>query len=152
MYTANSPMYELDLYPSDDFYRSYGTSNPTIATIGAIATIALTSLCFGLYDFFVRREFLAKKNLLEAKRQFMRFVSHEVRTPLNSVFMGLAVLQNELAESLGYSSPQEVEGISLESISMESKGVPTRKDVFEWFELSRESNIIAFSRIFWQNI
>lgn len=34
----------------------------------------------------------------------MRFVSHEVRTPLNSVCMGLELVQREIAESLGFAS------------------------------------------------
>ena len=58
--------------------------------------ILFTSGAFFLYDAFVRRELLAKKDLLEAKRQFMRFVCHEVRSPLNSVVMGLDVVESEI--------------------------------------------------------
>jgi signal transduction histidine kinase/FixJ family two-component response regulator len=42
---------------------------------------------------------------LEARRQFMRFVSHEVRTPLNAVSMGLDLMQSEVAQALGFDSP-----------------------------------------------
>jgi hypothetical protein len=58
------------------------------------------SLLFFLYDFFVRQEFHEKKSVLEAKRKFVRFVSHEVRTPLNSVCMGLKLLKEELSGAL----------------------------------------------------
>jgi signal transduction histidine kinase len=59
----------------------------------------LTSVIFFLYDSCVRREFMIKKDLLESKRRFMRFVSHEVRTPLNAVRMGLNVLWHEMKTS-----------------------------------------------------
>jgi signal transduction histidine kinase len=39
---------------------------------------------------------MAQQQLLDAKRNFMRFVSHEVRTPLNAVCLGLSVLQDEI--------------------------------------------------------
>ena len=52
------------------------------------------STLFFLYDRCVRKEFDARKELFDAKRQFVRFVSHEVRTPLNSVSMGLTLMNN----------------------------------------------------------
>jgi hypothetical protein len=70
--------YRLHLYPNDQFYEVYETNNPLVATVGSVCVILITSLCFFLYDFFVRREFHAKRELLQVRRQFMRFVSHEV--------------------------------------------------------------------------
>jgi signal transduction histidine kinase len=64
--------------------------------VGAVCIIVFTSLLFFLYDFFVRQEFNEKRSVLEAKRQFVRYVSHEVRTPLNSVCMGLRLMQEEI--------------------------------------------------------
>ena len=88
--------------PNDDFYEVYQTENPTVATIVVVLSIVVTIFVFLVYDFFVRREFHAKGELLEARRQFMRFVSHEVRTPLNAVSMGLDLMQSEVAQALGF--------------------------------------------------
>jgi len=74
-YTAQ---YDLCLYPTDEFVNAYSTANPVAATFGAVLVILLTSLMFFVYDRAVAREFHSKKELLEAKRRFMRFVSHEV--------------------------------------------------------------------------
>lgn len=109
LFTNSSSKYTLSLYPTDEMYSVYRTDNPTIALVVALCAIFVTALMFFLYDHFVGREFDAKKELLHAKRQFMRFVSHEVRTPLNSVCMGLAVVQSELALVLGYDSAAAVE-------------------------------------------
>lgn len=65
LYTKESPMYNLTLYPNDDLYVAYSTNNPMVATIGAVAIIFVTSLFFFLYDFSVRREFNAKRELLQ---------------------------------------------------------------------------------------
>ena len=96
-----SVTYEMTCYPNDDFFQTYRTKNPSTAAIGAVGIILFTSALFFLYDYYVRREFRSKKDLFEAKRKFVRFVSHEVRTPMNSVCMGLSVLQEEAAMALG---------------------------------------------------
>jgi len=79
-----------------EFYDVYSTDNPRIATIGAVVIVILTSIIFFAYDFAMRREVRAKQQMLQAKRKYMRFVSHEVRTPLNAVCMGVTLLQEEI--------------------------------------------------------
>lgn len=109
MYSDNSPVYKLSIYPNAAFYEVYSTGNATTAVFVIIAATLITSTVFILYDFFVRREFNTKSKLLEAKRRYMRYISHEVRTPLSSVFMGLSVVQNALALSLGFKSAAALE-------------------------------------------
>lgn len=95
----------LSLVSNERFYEGYQTNGPIIAAVVVVCSIVLTILVFLLYDFNVQREFNAKQQLLEARRQFMRFVSHEVRTPLNAVSMGLDLMQSEVARALGFDSP-----------------------------------------------
>lgn len=95
----------FSLVPNDDFYEGYQTNGPVIAAVVVVCSIVLTILVFFLYDHNVRQEFNAKQHLLEARRQFMRFVSHEVRTPLNAVSMGLDLMQSEVAKAMGFDSP-----------------------------------------------
>lgn len=78
LFSSASAEYHLTLYPTEGFFKIYSTYNPMVASIGAVCVIIFTSLLFILYDYYVRQEFSAKRGLLEAKRQFMRFVSHEV--------------------------------------------------------------------------
>jgi len=96
-----SASYTLELYPTEEFFAIYRTKNPLYAALGAFLCIVLTTIAFVLYDFYVRKEFHAKGELLDAKRKFVRFVSHEVRTPLNSVSMGLSLLKEEMGAALG---------------------------------------------------
>jgi signal transduction histidine kinase/CheY-like chemotaxis protein len=141
IYEANSPVYTLALYPTDQFYEVYSTSNPTVATIGAVCAILLTSILFWLYDSLVRRELLVKKGLLDAKRKFMRFVSHEVRTPLNSVCMGISVLQQDITAALGYESLEQLRDVvnyNGSTIASIDGSNPHNSEQMEWFILTED--------------
>jgi signal transduction histidine kinase len=83
-----------------------------------------------LYDSFVRQDIQQKQALLKAKRQFVRFISHEVRTPLNAVSMGLQFLQDEIARFIGsqFSKHNEQSG---EPMKLEDK-------LTEWSDLSED--------------
>lgn len=90
--------YTLTVYPSIMMERKYVTSKPMYFSLGAAFIYIFVTALFFVYDCLVRREFNAKQQLLDAKRYFMRFVSHEVRTPLNAVCLGLSVLQDEIEQ------------------------------------------------------
>ena len=60
------------------------TSEPALTSIFDTCNTVLISFLL-LNNIFLRGELHAKKELLDAKRHFCRFVSHEVRGPLNSV-------------------------------------------------------------------
>jgi signal transduction histidine kinase/ActR/RegA family two-component response regulator len=98
-YGNSSPTYTLTLYPTQDLFDVYATRNPISAMVGSVCIVILTALAFFLYDFVVRAEFHHKDALDSARRQFVRFISHEVRTPLNAVCMGLQ-LQHDESERL----------------------------------------------------
>jgi signal transduction histidine kinase len=104
---VSSLRYDLTVYPEEAFFEDNRTSNPTFAGIGAVMIVLATAFLFFLYDYFVRREFGAKRQLLQAKRDFMRFVSHEVRTPLNAVCMGLTLMRDEIGELLEHESESD---------------------------------------------
>ena len=74
-----SAIYTTTCYPNDDFSTTYQTDNPRTSAIGAASIIVLMTVLFYMYDRCVKDEFDSKKELLESKRQFVRFVSHEVR-------------------------------------------------------------------------
>ncbi|CAB9508843.1 sensor kinase/phosphatase LuxQ [Seminavis robusta] len=103
-FSQASPQYKLCIYPNEEFFETYTTNNPWIALAAVIGTLLLTSLFFLSYDFCVRKDMNAKQELLAAKRNFLRFISHEVRTPLNAVCMGLGMLEEELRNTLANSN------------------------------------------------
>jgi len=94
--------YTIEVYPAESAREQFMQSNDNtvyvvliLVLVVSIMTIAFTFLFFFLYDRLVRNEIRAKISLLDAKRKFVRFVSHEVRTPLNTVSMGLTLILQE---------------------------------------------------------
>jgi signal transduction histidine kinase len=59
--------------------------------------ILLCSFIFLLYDWVVSRASTGQTVALDTKRRFVRFISHEMRTPLNSVRLGMDIFTGELA-------------------------------------------------------
>jgi len=97
-FSPQTPTYTLEIYPTEEFLLSFVSQNPVRGVIGSLLIISVISCLFYLYDCYVRKEFDANKELLEAKRRFVRFVSHEVRTPLNTVCMGVALAREEISQ------------------------------------------------------
>jgi len=112
LFSDETVNYYMDIYVTEEFISQFGRlmGGETTGANGLPISIAVclltvlvmlfTSLLFVGYDHYVRKEFNAKNQLLEAKRRFVRFVSHEVRTPLNTVCMGLTLLENDLTGAL----------------------------------------------------
>ena len=45
--------------------------------------------------------------MLSVRKMFMRYISHEMRTPLNTVLLGLSYVQKQLAKVFGKNSNHE---------------------------------------------
>jgi signal transduction histidine kinase len=144
---AGSAVYTTTCYPNDEFVEKYTTNKPLVVSLCAAAIIIFVSALFFIYDNCVRQEFDSKKELLEAKRQFVRFVSHEVRTPLNSVSMGLTLMKEEMAQSLGHKSADAM----LETPENKGKSRINDKKAEEagkdWFNLAHEVHTSAQSSV-----
>jgi signal transduction histidine kinase len=66
--------------------------------VGSLCIILVISLLFLLYDYFFRQVVCHKQAVLEAKRIFVRFISHELRTPMNTISIGSTLLQETLSK------------------------------------------------------
>jgi hypothetical protein len=94
---ATSVKYTLHFGSTDHFYREHHTSTPIFASVACACIIILISALFFAYDMLVKREAVENKLLLDSKRVFVKFVSHEIRTPINTVTLGLQLLHTRLA-------------------------------------------------------
>mmetsp|Transcript_6804 Transcript_6804/g.17529 ORF Transcript_6804/g.17529 Transcript_6804/m.17529 type:complete len:971 (+) Transcript_6804:35-2947(+) len=152
LFSEFSTTYQLEMYPNSEFFETYETNNPRNATIGAVCIIVFVSALFFVYDFCVHKEFDARQELLEAKRMFVRFVSHEVRTPLNTVCMGLELMQEEMVNAMDAARRSGTGNANKDSQDKkETKHTSTPKlqgeqlvgktvkgeDAFEWLSLSQ---------------
>lgn len=132
LFSNYSASYRLTLYPNEEFFLVYSTSNPILAMAGAFIIMLFTSMMFLLFDFFVRQELLHKKLMMQAKRNYVRYVSHEVRTPLNIVSMGLQLLLEELKKSCRHLQESNMKRTSANGIQK------LQDDLEEWSVMSQD--------------
>ena len=114
--------YSISIYPTTEYFETYQTDNSWIAMAVVVGAIIFTSLLFVLYDVAVRQESSYKSMKLDIKRRYVRFISHEVRTPLNVVVLGLGLLQSQLQELLNNN------GSSQQSNSTREQEAPSAKE------------------------
>ena len=102
--------YSIILYPTEALYATYITSYPQNVCVGAVVIIVFTALVFTLYVYLVNirqakleevatRSFVREASrdaVLQSKKIYVRYISHEMRTPLNVAFLGLKILSKDL--------------------------------------------------------
>eukprot|EP00600_Ochromonadales_sp_CCMP1393_P014826 CAMPEP_0175001502 /NCGR_PEP_ID=MMETSP0005-20121125/3165_1 /TAXON_ID=420556 /ORGANISM="Ochromonas sp., Strain CCMP1393" /LENGTH=499 /DNA_ID=CAMNT_0016256387 /DNA_START=10 /DNA_END=1506 /DNA_ORIENTATION=+ len=87
---------DISFYPRSAFFEEYETDTPLLVCLGSICLILLCCTVFVIYDVAVSRQSVHQQIVLDTKRRFVRFVSHEVRTPLNTVRLGMKLFETEL--------------------------------------------------------
>ena len=115
---GNSVPYLISYYPTKQYLDSKTSTNSPIA----VTVLTLTVIIFmsvALYDYLINRDSREKDLILVVKKQFVRFISHEVRTPLNVVHIGLKVLITEITKFMGKSNPDTKEFIVPKELLME---------------------------------
>lgn len=94
--TQASAVYTLTVYPTHKMLNAFSTNSPAAVAWGFFGAIAGCTAIFFMYDFLMRRQHYQRKEIMNIKRRFVRFISHEMRTPLNTVCLGLELLESEL--------------------------------------------------------
>ena len=68
----------------------------TVVSILSLVLIFLITLIFLGYDTLRDQQQTSSSLLLESKRLFIKYISHEIRSPLNTVYLGLKLLNQEM--------------------------------------------------------
>ena len=99
-----SVRYELTIYPTEAMFQQFYTHVPLAVCLSFVGIIGLCTAVFFLYDYVVMDDARRRQAILALKKKFVRFVSHEVRTPLSTVYMGLELLKADLYDESTASS------------------------------------------------
>jgi hypothetical protein len=90
------------------FYPAHGTleseyydirDEPWVYCISGVCIVLGVVIILVVFDYFVTLTQREHEALLEAKRVFVRYISHEVRSPLNAVAMANTMLTEEVRRS-----------------------------------------------------
>lgn len=114
--------YEITVYPSNDLYVSFVTDTPRNICLIVVLIVAFTALVVSLYGYLIKIREDKIKELIKhsfaeaksrdavflAKRVYVRYMSHEMRTPLNVMHLGLKILEKNLLKSRLHSHKTQV--------------------------------------------
>jgi len=89
--------FTIAFYPTQDYENSFRTSMPWVYCFTVTGIVVFLSGIFFIYDHIMLRNSNEQRAVLETKRRFVRFISHEVRTPLNAVVMASELLKEEVS-------------------------------------------------------
>ena len=106
--------YQIRLYPTDILFKKYLTNQPRDLCIIVVIMISFTGALVLLYSRCLKNRekkltdvakhafasSASRDAVLLAKKIYVRYISHEMRTPLNSTFMGLKLLDLELSKAI----------------------------------------------------
>lgn len=76
---AANTLYTLTVYPTYDMFAEFQDQVPMAVALSFVGIIFLCSCVFLIYDCLMRHEAYHRKRILEIKRRFVRFISHEIR-------------------------------------------------------------------------
>lgn len=102
--------YQVMFYPTNELYYSFVTETPRNNCMVVVFLIAFTALLVLFYSHLVKKRELmllevakysfansaARDAVLLAKKVYVRYISHEMRTPLNAAYLGLKILEKEI--------------------------------------------------------
>ena len=108
--------YTITIYPTIELYRYYVTDTPRNICIIVVFIIAFTATVVFVYGFLTKKredslkelavqsfaEAKSRDAVLLAKKVYVRYMSHEMRTPLNTMHLGLKILEKDLIRSRGH--------------------------------------------------
>ena len=117
--------YTITLYPTHELYRSFVTDTPRNICLIVVLVIAATAFVTFIYIYLVKKledelkerirhsyaEAKSRKDVLLAKKVYVRYMSHEMRTPLNVMHVGLKILEKGLEKSRRHDQKRQLASV-----------------------------------------
>ena len=118
--------YTITLYPTHELYRSFVTDTPRNICLIVVLVIAATAFVTFIYIYLVKKledelnerikhsyaEAKSRKDVLLAKKVYVRYMSHEMRTPLNVMHVGLKILEIDLGKSRRHDKKRQLASVN----------------------------------------
>jgi len=141
---SDAVQYTLRLYPSPAYYDERHTLLPLITTIvtGVAIVLLLSLVVLNALFLTMQLERNVSHKLLESKAMFIRVISHELRSPLQSLKLDLELLQTELTPRGAEPPPLDVHTLTEihdDIASNTDMAVSTLDDLLEYDKLKSGS-------------
>lgn len=99
---------------SSEFRRNYFTIDIKLFILSYAIIICITSLFFFLYDYVVtkhikesHKKIEEQDRILDYKKTFVKYIIHEIKNPLNCIFLSIDVLQKEIDDNISLNKSEK---------------------------------------------
>jgi signal transduction histidine kinase len=99
--------YTVSIYKTDAFVDAYHSNLPIYACIMILVLMLVISGFLVTYDRSIQKAVKERDLVMDTKRLFVRFISHEMRTPMNIVHLGLKLISQELVDFMSSNTHQD---------------------------------------------
>jgi hypothetical protein len=100
-----STMYRLSVVPKWRLYNQYVNSEPLLTSVFCSTVVLVLVGVLVFYDTFINTKAHNDSVAQEMRKVYVRWVSHEMRSPLNGAYLAIADLEVELKASLDNTLP-----------------------------------------------
>lgn len=160
MSTVPGLTYSISVFPANSFYAKYVTQIPRNACFLSVCFVVVPVFLFSVYVYLVTRheeklisernasvtEAVSRGAVLKAKKVYVRYISHEMRTPLNAAHLGLKILEKNLNSFRGPKQNEHLEIVREVGTACEM-AVTILNDLLNYDKLEDETLIIEPSKV-----
>lgn len=119
-FDSGSARFYIEITRTSEFDNTYRSETPWIAVGIYVGIIVFHTLMFTTYDYLVNQRIRKGEIILKTKQQFVRYISHEIRGPLNAITVGVQILLNEMEQICERFQRQSEDGTSSDERNRES--------------------------------
>jgi signal transduction histidine kinase len=152
--------YSVSIFPANSFYVKYVTQMPRNACFLSVCFVVVPVFLFSVYVYLVSRheeklisernasitEAVSRGAVLKAKKVYVRYISHEMRTPLNAAHLGLKILEKNLNYYKGPKQSEHLEIVREVGTACEM-AVTILNDLLNYDKLEDETLIIEPTKV-----
>jgi signal transduction histidine kinase len=152
--------YSISIFPANSFYAKYVTQIPRNACFLSVCFVVVPVFLFSVYVYLVSKheeKLIAERNasvteavsrgaVLKAKKVYVRYISHEMRTPLNAAHLGLKILEKNLNSYKGPKQSEHLEIVREVGTACEM-AVTILNDLLNYDKLEDETLVIEPSKV-----
>ena len=152
--------FTISIYPTKAFHDKYITRTPFNACILTVCLVVLPSLLLVIYMYCSRiyeNKLIEERNLsstqavsrgavLKAKKVYVRYISHEMRTPLNAAHLGLKILEKDMEGDSNYLTSDRLQIVREVGMACDM-AVTILNDLLNYDKLEDQTMVIELKKI-----
>lgn len=94
--SSGSQSFNIQITRTDQFDDNYMNDIPVMVCSVYLGMMIFLTVLFIVYDYVVNQKIIQSQIVVNTKQQFVRYISHEIRGPINTISVGVQLLLSEM--------------------------------------------------------